>query len=161
MCRITFGTENCSTNFQKVGGVCEECPPGYFGLECKQSCPPPTFGKLCGDTCYCAHNECNPTYGCSKEEKDTKGCAVGSLKENNQKCCSNHYKVNHTCQACPPGYFDLDCSSQCPPSRYGFMCAYLCNCSNSYCNHVTGCLLTRDLEDVNVEDNVIENDELA
>ncbi|XP_062604791.1 multiple epidermal growth factor-like domains protein 10 [Saccostrea cucullata] len=140
--RITFAVEDCNTNYYKVGDVCEDCPPGYFGLKCMLRCPPPLYGKLCGKICDCEPNECNPTYGCPDEDKGVNTCSQGLLVDANQRCCYHYHKVNYTCQACPLGYFGSECSSLCPFPSYGFRCTYLCNCSNSNCNHVTGCLPT-------------------
>ncbi|XP_062604782.1 scavenger receptor class F member 2-like [Saccostrea cucullata] len=89
---------DCNANFQKVGDVCIECPPGYFGRECKQSCPPPTYGSLCGEICDCAPSECDPTYGCPDKEKGANGCSQGLLMDANQGCCYNYQKINNTCQ---------------------------------------------------------------
>ncbi|XP_078309739.1 uncharacterized protein LOC111106374 isoform X2 [Crassostrea virginica] len=60
-----------------------------------------------------------------------------SPQHNGSRYCLYNYYFNGSDCA---GTFGLNCSSICSPSTYGESCSQKCNCSNSSCHHVYGCI---------------------
>lgn len=46
----------------------------------------------------------------------------------------------HYCLACLPGRFGENCSIPCRYPSYGSKCQKECNCKESHCSSVTGCM---------------------
>ncbi|XP_062577980.1 uncharacterized protein LOC134239868 [Saccostrea cucullata] len=60
----------------------------------------------------------------------------------NYSCCFNQYlePKSNACTECPVGSFGLNCRQRCPPRYYGRLCLSVCECPDSVCNNVTGCV---------------------
>lgn len=43
---------------------CENCKPGYTGLNCTIQCPYPTYGDKCQGVCNCSTEICDMSWGC-------------------------------------------------------------------------------------------------
>lgn len=43
---------------------------------------------------------------------------------------------------CPNGTYGQNCTQICQPSFYGKLCSEKCDCTNSSCHHVYGCIAT-------------------
>lgn len=62
---------------------------------------------------------------------------------------------------CAPGFAGDNCIDTCPYPRYGSHCNDTCDCSNSSCHHVYGCIITtstasgRLTRDFFLEDRII------
>lgn len=67
---------------------------------------------------------------------------MGFLRGNKSFCFADH-KWDHTeqkCISCHHGYFGLNCEAKCPFPYYGFKCRLVCNCMDTDCHHVSGCI---------------------
>ncbi|XP_052690832.1 scavenger receptor class F member 1-like [Crassostrea angulata] len=43
---------------------CEQCMPGYSGLNCTTRCPYPFYGYRCQGNCDCSNDTCDVSTGC-------------------------------------------------------------------------------------------------
>ncbi|XP_078337214.1 uncharacterized protein LOC111134959 isoform X2 [Crassostrea virginica] len=67
------------------------------------------------------------------------GCC--GRKENTSciKCCKNYQLIDGTCQECPAGFWDNNCSIMCPHPYFGINCLQTCQCNERLCDNVGGC----------------------
>ncbi|XP_022340279.2 uncharacterized protein LOC111134958 isoform X2 [Crassostrea virginica] len=72
-------------------------------------------------------------------EADTGGCCGNSTNGFCIKCCSNYRMVNDTCEVCPSGTWNDNCSQPCPHPTFGTRCLQTCSCDENMCDAVTGC----------------------
>lgn len=59
------------------------------------------------------------------------------------ECCYGYIlsQDGTRCEACPAGYFGIDCTYTCPRGYYGIRCNSKCNCRDSEnCDNVIGCV---------------------
>lgn len=42
----------------------EDCPSGYFWINCSKPCLYPYYGQNCGHTCSCEKDNCDYIIGC-------------------------------------------------------------------------------------------------
>ncbi|XP_005088923.1 uncharacterized protein LOC101846698 [Aplysia californica] len=118
----------CFSGSECEGNVCEECIPGYYGMNCSLKCD-----SLCAQDCekhsgYC--DECiQGVYG---RECRTR-CPEHCLSKN----CT---RENGECEKCQPGFIGGKCSIRCSEGYFGDQCQSTCaqSCKHSKCNHVTG-----------------------
>lgn len=55
----------CSGSFRNITtNECENCKPGYTGLNCSVQCPYPTYGNKCQGFCNCSLEICDISWGC-------------------------------------------------------------------------------------------------
>ncbi|XP_056000572.1 uncharacterized protein LOC130048200 [Ostrea edulis] len=80
----TDGGIRCCYNYVEVNGVCENCRPCYFGVNCKSRCYGLAYGFLCSLTCDCSALDCDYVYGCpnSTEASFTSSAFTVKVEEN-------------------------------------------------------------------------------
>ncbi|XP_052680585.1 uncharacterized protein LOC128161347 isoform X2 [Crassostrea angulata] len=52
----------CCPNYRIVGTSCEECWPGFRGVNCAEDCAKGFYGRLCREKCLC--DPCDKVKGC-------------------------------------------------------------------------------------------------
>lgn len=59
--------KNCCFGYlwNSTTNVCENCAPGYTGMNCIFKCPYPTYGIKCQNICYCREEQCDVSTGCN------------------------------------------------------------------------------------------------
>ncbi|XP_052711375.1 multiple epidermal growth factor-like domains protein 10 [Crassostrea angulata] len=82
---------------------------------------------------------------CNEHTNHGYGAVVGTTTEDltTYKIVSNTiYTIKHTRDilACSPGLSGNNCSIPCRYPSFGHFCQSKCNCNNSSCNAVTGCI---------------------
>ncbi|KAK3088096.1 hypothetical protein FSP39_014627 [Pinctada imbricata] len=61
----------CCYNTYEVDGRCVECPPGYYGLNCKTRCKAGFYGQSCRSWCNCENQYCDAVSGCKTTTTST------------------------------------------------------------------------------------------
>nr|XP_022321688.1 uncharacterized protein LOC111123571 isoform X3 [Crassostrea virginica] len=57
------------------------------------------------------------------------------------ECCTNFYRKDGKCIACPPGTYGDNCTTSCPNRHYGENCGLKCECtSDERCDPAKGCI---------------------
>lgn len=56
-----------------ITNTCEECMPGYIGLNCTTRCPYPSYGNRCQGHCNCSNYTCDVSTGCTSHTTDING----------------------------------------------------------------------------------------
>uniref|UniRef100_A0A8W8JIB5 Uncharacterized protein n=1 Tax=Magallana gigas TaxID=29159 RepID=A0A8W8JIB5_MAGGI len=92
---------------------CEECMPGYGGVNCSSLCPYPYYGFNCQRTCNCSRNLCDVSTGCIR---------IVTVRGD-----------------CDPGYFGKNCRAKCSYPYYGEECQGQCDCDEDSCDVSIGC----------------------
>ncbi|KAH9508794.1 hypothetical protein Btru_050075 [Bulinus truncatus] len=122
--------------------IFEECPPGTWGLSCKNPCP-----NECQNFCHIDDGTCsNVCVGQSDPPVCTKACRDGWYGVNcSQKCSSNCETgscspITGVCSSCLPGYTGAHCDQACRDGWYGVNCSQKCssNCETGACRPITG-----------------------
>ncbi|XP_010640461.1 scavenger receptor class F member 1 isoform X3 [Fukomys damarensis] len=148
-CRCGHCKENapCSKDL----GHCESCEPGWNGTLCQVSCSPGTFGESCSQQCprcrggkpchaetgHCEH--CDPGRMGPRCEDS---CPAGTFGEDCSSICPTC--VQGACDSetgecvCSAGYWGTSCNSSCLPGFYGSNCSLPCQCSDGFCNPISG-----------------------
>lgn len=57
------------TQWNPEKDMCEDCPVGYYWINCSIPCHYPFYGSKCGQTCSCEEENCNHMSGCKNEIK--------------------------------------------------------------------------------------------
>ncbi|XP_041366697.1 multiple epidermal growth factor-like domains protein 11 isoform X2 [Gigantopelta aegis] len=133
----------CPGYYEDPYGNCKACPPGRYGMDCKNQCScPETAYELCNHvngSCTCTsgwtgaacQSTCQSgTYGADCSEK----CA----------CPDNSYSTCHHATGectCTPGWRGVNCDEECEPGFYGLDCLSACSCPDTafpVCDHETG-----------------------
>eukprot|EP00755_Sulcionema_specki_P015350 Sspe_Gene.59133::Locus_32474_Transcript_1_1_Confidence_1.000_Length_7403::g.59133::m.59133 len=153
-----YGNGSCACDFNATVGywrhpTCENCHPGYYGVECLSKCPGaptavcggPQYGK-CSDgmdgngTCTCTKD---PTVGYWGESSGCTDCDEGhygprctlECKGGGERPCSGH----GTCRSgkggdgsckCDVGWASQDCSLSCPGSNATHVCSGAGTCND-------------------------------
>ncbi|XP_010640460.1 scavenger receptor class F member 1 isoform X2 [Fukomys damarensis] len=132
-------------------GHCESCEPGWNGTLCQVSCSPGTFGESCSQQCprcrggkpchaetgHCEH--CDPGRMGPRCEDS---CPAGTFGEDCSSICPTC--VQGACDSetgecvCSAGYWGTSCNSSCLPGFYGSNCSLPCQCSDGFCNPISG-----------------------
>lgn len=47
--------------------MCEDCPSGYYWINCSRPCLYPYYGSKCGQNCSCKEENCDYISGCKSE----------------------------------------------------------------------------------------------
>ncbi|XP_062615261.1 scavenger receptor class F member 1-like [Saccostrea cucullata] len=65
-CRTIGPPAKCCTGFMwnDDSKSCEQCSPGYVGINCSDPCLYPNYGIECQMLCTCSQPACNPSFGC-------------------------------------------------------------------------------------------------
>ncbi|XP_078325044.1 uncharacterized protein LOC144622707 isoform X3 [Crassostrea virginica] len=77
--------------------------------------------------------------GCCHE----KSIGKSECLQNGEKgeCCTNFYRKDGKCIACPPGTYGDNCTTSCPNRHYGDNCGLKCECtSDERCDPGKGCV---------------------
>lgn len=57
------------TQWNPEKDMCEDCPVGYYWINCSIPCQYPYYGSKCGQTCSCEEENCDHMSGCKNEIK--------------------------------------------------------------------------------------------
>lgn len=58
-----------NTQWNPEKDMCEDCPRGYYWINCSKPCQHPYYGSKCGQTCSCEEENCDHMSGCKNEIK--------------------------------------------------------------------------------------------
>ncbi|XP_052679434.1 uncharacterized protein LOC128160192 isoform X1 [Crassostrea angulata] len=98
-------TQTCGDGRYNDGGVCKECPAGFFGTNCSAECPALYYGIGCLQNCDCS--PCHHVYGCVSSTLITETTSHGyvnkdEIKDTTEKpesiSCKNENKDNIKCK---------------------------------------------------------------
>ncbi|XP_062573296.1 multiple epidermal growth factor-like domains protein 10 [Saccostrea cucullata] len=72
-------------------------------------------------------------------------CPLSVLNMNNchgnaHGCCDGYFWDRNACVKCPTGYTDKNCSEKCRYPSYGEECQLECQCNETECDYITGCI---------------------
>ncbi|XP_060083634.1 receptor-type tyrosine-protein phosphatase kappa-like [Ylistrum balloti] len=157
-CHCADITSDCN---QKTGKCTSGCHPGWIGEPgCQTKCPPGKYGLMCKEDCgNCKKDLCDFESGVCSEgceagyHGDTckQECSPGTYGENCLSTCGNCLdgmscdKLSGQClSGCSEGYLGVFCQTGCSSGTYGMNCSKNCGkCKDeSYCHHVDGrCVL--------------------
>ncbi|XP_046578817.1 multiple epidermal growth factor-like domains protein 10 [Haliotis rubra] len=163
--RYGSGCKTCHSNCRtcnRMTGVCDECDPTHYGVNCEKTC------ENCAGSCE-AGCECVPGfYGDFCAETCSKTCRPKSAHKclpavTSDRCTGECHKHSATClHGCVDGWFGPRCSSPCNPGcrhqrcNAAGSCAEGCelhhfgsacepcpeNCANRTCDQSTGACVT-------------------
>ncbi|XP_062592835.1 multiple epidermal growth factor-like domains protein 10, partial [Saccostrea cucullata] len=68
------------------------------------------------------------------------------------QCCYNLYPDprNNICKECPYGTYGWNCKQKCASGFYGRLCLSVCECPDTECDRVNGCIAAQHMASVSL-----------